>query len=250
MKNKTIALLGIALLLAASCQKETKNEKQTSSTKQTILTNDPPPPGTNPDFTVHFSELTHYVDGVLSTIASVNSNSLIVRSIYNRSYDANSVYHFTSTTNMNLWLVGKTFQADVSKKEHLMDSLEDTGSDGDTTTNDGIELAKRYNLNQLDPISNTKRVGSGGTTGWEHCHDVSVCGPSPGGNKYFAPFSWSRDIGWLKNQITETENYVSGWTVWCTQTKFKGRRFYTFCITYGRYIYAGTGWNDEFESVF
>jgi hypothetical protein len=196
----------------------------------------------------HVDELLHYVDGTLSSLSAANSSNVLY-SIFHEGYNNTKMYHFTSTSNLNAWLVGKSFENEVLRRNVVLDSLSNTGDDDDTTSNSAFEVNVPNEYGGFDKIiRNSKRLSAGGATLFVHCDIVPTCGSSMGGSKTVG--GWHRSLGWINNQATQINHGGIGWNSWCTDKNYKGRKAHWYFVGSAKAYLMNSVFNDNIESVY
>jgi hypothetical protein len=243
-KRKSILLiLLINLFFIYSCNKDGHECNSNIITKQT---KNEPVEETN-SFDVN--TFIHYLNGTLSNLSSIN-NTNIKYSIFVENYQNNTLFHFTDSTHLNFWLIGKPFESQVHRRNFVLDSLSLTGNENDTNTQLQFESNIPNEYGNFEPLLfNNKRLAVGGATLWEHCDIVTRCGPTKGGNKTVA--GWHRNLGWINNKSSQIDHYGVGWNSWCTDLNFKGSRSHWYFIANAKiYLIDMNIFNDNIESVY
>lgn len=178
------------------------------------------------------ADMNHYLDGVNSTIANINSlgETAVPYCIVTdeTSTDNENAYWFTNYESLALWLEGKPFKDSLIRDIQIMDSLSNDQADE--------SLKSRHNSNAL--------WGLNYANAWQNSNGTGTS------NAYFY---WHKTLHSFNNQASKVQMNAPGVVAscaFCTQTKFKGSKLFIFALFVNTKDLSGTFYNDNFESVY
>lgn len=211
---KITSLLPVSLILgliivAYACNKE-KNDSSYKSDKekfqedefQTSESEDP----------LIFADLVHFLDGDSSSLTQITQLGEVnlEYSYFNEEENPNNLYYFTTLSQFENFLTGKSIESEVLAMIQKADSLSNTGDENDTTEYFGFVLNPEENEN----IRNRdRRLPSLGAVGW----DWGNCG---GSSTYCN--GWRRNLGSMDQKISAVTYIGFGLTNWFHGKNFTG----------------------------
>jgi hypothetical protein len=229
-------LLTLSVFYYASCKKS--NESITP--KKNV-------PSIDQTESMVIAEMNQYLDGELVDIGELDtSNSQFA--IYHYYYDSTSIFTFSSLSAMENWLTGVPFEDTILRLNHLCDSMSGIVNELDTT--DQLwDVASRFKPEQGNP--KLFKTALGGFKFWDGAPDPNappqIPQPGTGASKYF----WGKKInfGSWNNRATEIHQYGVGYQVYCTQTKFRGSKFFVLVAGAWGANLTGSRWDNNIMSA-
>ncbi len=239
----TILTLVLMLTLNVGCKQSEPPQNSKESQKKKI---DPP---IDQIAYLNMSSMNQYLNGLLCNLEDLNPiNSQFA--IYNHLYDSTSVFSFSSLEEMEDWLEGKSFEAQVLRANHLCDSMSLVVNENDTLPHDW----DLHFFREKPKASNTKlfKATTGGFKFWDGAPatapPTTFPPPGTGAHSYF--YGIVANFGSWNNRATTFHIYGTKYQTFCSQKKFMGRRFFNIVLgAYGHSL-LGTTWDNNIMSAF